>query len=212
MGEPVNLEPLVQADEGTLQALRAAYWKRVRQSGVDVTGKLFIDKHPLNTLNLPLIARLFPRAKILFIVPRSARRGAQLLSAPLQYESGDVPDADLGGRGAVLRCRHGLLPSSHGRCWVCPWHEVRYEHLMADFAGQMRAICQFLGIEWIDDMQTFASRVQSRERATPSTAQLARGLDRSGIGHWQHYRAVLEPVQPVLARWVERFGAPVADD
>ena len=50
-----------------MQALRAAYWRRVRQSGVDVTGKLFIDKHPLNTLNLPLIARLFPRAKILFM-------------------------------------------------------------------------------------------------------------------------------------------------
>jgi hypothetical protein len=74
----------------------------------------------------------------------------------------------------------------------------------------MRAICEFLGIEWIDSMETFASRVQSREHATPSTAQLARGLDRSGIGHWRHYRAVLEPVQPVLARWVERLGAQEA--
>jgi hypothetical protein len=89
------------------------------------------------------------------------------------------------------------------------WHDVRYEHLMADFAGQMRAICQFLGIEWMDGMQAFAARVQSREHATPSTAQLARGLDRSGIGHWQHYRAALEPVQPLLARWVERLGAPL---
>jgi Sulfotransferase family len=90
------------------------------------------------------------------------------------------------------------------------WHEVRYEHLMADFPGQMGSVCRFLGIEWIEGMQTFASRVQSRERATPSTAQLARGLDRSGIGVWQHYRAVLESVQPVLARWVERPGAPLA--
>ena len=29
-------------------------------------GKVFVDKHPLNTLKLPLIARLFPDAKILF--------------------------------------------------------------------------------------------------------------------------------------------------
>jgi hypothetical protein len=83
------------------------------------------------------------------------------------------------------------------------WHEVRYERLMADFAGQTRALCEFLGLEWSESMQAFSTRVQGRERATPSTAQLARGLDRSGIGHWQHYRASLEPAEPVLQRWVD---------
>ena len=33
---------------------------------VDPGGKVFIDKHPLNTLKLPLIARMFPDARILF--------------------------------------------------------------------------------------------------------------------------------------------------
>src|SRR2546429_9542684 len=83
------------------------------------------------------------------------------------------------------------------------WHEVRYERLMADFAGQMRAVCGFLGLEWSAGMQQFATRVQARERATPSTAQLARGLDASGVGHWQHYRVPLERVQAVLERWAE---------
>ena len=36
------------------------------EAGIDVAGKVFVDKHPLNTLKLPLIARLFPHAKILF--------------------------------------------------------------------------------------------------------------------------------------------------
>ena len=178
---------------------------------MDVTGKLFIDKHPLNTLNLPLIARLFPRAKILFMCrdPRDVvlscyRRRFNMNPAMYQMLTLD---------GAAQFYDAVMDSSELARPLLgLNWHEVRYEHLMADFAGQMRAICQFLGIEWLDDMQTFASRVQSRERATPSTAQLARGLDRSGIGHWQHYRAVLEPVQPVLARWVERYGAPVADN
>jgi hypothetical protein len=57
-------------------------------------------------------------------------------------------------------------------------------------------------------MEEFAGRVPGRERATPSIAQLARGLDASGVGHWQHYRAALEPVQGTLARWVARLGAP----
>ena len=49
-----------------LEPLRAAYWARVRAEGAQVAGKVFVDKHPLNTLKLPLIAKLFPEAKILF--------------------------------------------------------------------------------------------------------------------------------------------------
>jgi hypothetical protein len=86
------------------------------------------------------------------------------------------------------------------------WREVRYETLVADFAGQTRALCEFLGLEWIEGLDQFAQRARERERSTPSTAQLARGLDRSGAAHWQHYRAQLEPVWPTLQTWAERFG------
>jgi hypothetical protein len=48
--------------------------------------------------------------------------------------------------------------------------------------------------------------VQGREHATPSTAQLARGLDRSGIEQWRNYGAQLEPNFPTLNVWVERLG------
>ena len=45
--------------------MREAYWSRVAEAGVIVNRNLFIDKHPLNGLKLPLIARLFPEARIL---------------------------------------------------------------------------------------------------------------------------------------------------
>jgi len=209
MGEPLNLDRLAQADERALQALRVAYWQRVRQGGVDVTGKLFLDKHPMNTLYLPLIARLFPCAKILFM--RRDPRDVVLSCYRRRFKMGPAMYQMLTLEGASQFYDAVMDVAELARPLLgLPWHEVRYEHLMADFAGQMGAVCRFLGIEWLEGMQSFASRVQSRERATPSTAQLARGLDRSGIGVWQHYRAVLEPVQPVLARWVERPGAPLA--
>jgi tetratricopeptide (TPR) repeat protein len=209
MREPLDLGPLARAPESELRALRAAYWERVRSGGVDVAGKVFVDKHPLNTLKLPLIARLFPRAKILFVCrdPRDVvlscfRRRFMMNAAMYQMLT-------LGGAAqfydAVMDFADRLRP-----ILGLDWHEVRYEQLMADFTGQTRAVCEFLGLEWTADLQAFSSRVQVRERATPSTAQLARGLDASGIGHWQHYRAALEPVEPVLKRWVERLSSPAA--
>jgi tetratricopeptide (TPR) repeat protein len=202
MREPLDLGPLVRAPESELRALREAYWQRVRSGGVDVAGKVFVDKHPLNTLKLPLIARLFPRAKILFVRrdPRDVvlscfRRRFMMNAAMYQMLtlSGAAEFYD-----AVMNFAQAARP-----ILALAWHEVRYERLMADFAGQTRALCEFLGLEWSESMQAFSTRVQGRERATPSTAQLARGLDRSGIGHWQHYRASLEPAEPVLQRWVD---------
>jgi hypothetical protein len=88
------------------------------------------------------------------------------------------------------------------------WQVVRYESLVEELAPQLRIICDYLGLDWVDNLGDFAVRAQAREHATPSTAQLARGLDSSGIGHWRHYRAALEPVLPLLNPWVQRLGYP----
>ena len=90
------------------------------------------------------------------------------------------------------------MPNKYGRSWGLDWHVVRYETLVADLAGQTRTICAFLGIEEVPGMGDFAQRVSSREHATPSTAQLARGLDASGIDQWRRYEAQLAPVLALL--------------
>ncbi|MCX7057143.1 MAG: sulfotransferase [Proteobacteria bacterium] len=207
MREPLDLRSLADADEATLATLRAAYWAAVAATGARVEGKVFIDKHPLNTLKLPLIARLFPDAKILFACrdPRDVilscfRRRFKM--NPAMYQ---MLTLDGAGRfyDAVMTFAQSVRP-----VLGLAWRQVRYEEVMADFSGEMRGICGFLGVEWTDGMGSFAERVQSREHATPSTAQLTRGLDRSGVGHWRHYARQLVPLKPVLDPWVERLAGP----
>jgi tetratricopeptide (TPR) repeat protein len=207
LDDPRTLEPLLRASEEDLESLRAAYWRRVRAGGVEVAGKLFLDKHPLNTLKLPLIARLFPRAKLLFarrdprdVVLSCFRRRFRM--NPAMYQMLSLTSAtqfydaamDLAARARPVL---GLA-----------WYDVRYETLVADFAAETRRICEFLGIEWTGGMSEFASRVQSRASATPSTAQLARGLDQSAVGHWRHYREHVAPFEAVLSRWTALYGTP----
>jgi Flp pilus assembly protein TadD len=204
MSEPRDLSALEQASEEELRPLRKAYWDRVREGEIDVSGKVFVDKYPMSTLKLPLIARLFPNAKILFacrdpreVVLACFRRRFKM--NPATYELLTLPGAaalydGVMGFAQVMRPAFGAS-----------WHVVRYETLVADFARQMRAICEFLGLEWIEGMDDFGNRARERERSTPSTAQLARGLDRSRTVHWKHYGAALEPILPTLDKWVERF-------
>jgi tetratricopeptide (TPR) repeat protein len=203
MREPLNFEPLARASESELRVLRAAYWDGVRKSGIDVTGKLFVDKYPLNTLKLALIARLFPRAKVLFasrdprdVVLSCFRRRFKM--NPAMYELLTLPGA-AAFYAAVMRFADQARP-----VLGLEWREVRYETLVADLAHETRAICEFLGLEWQAGMGDFAARVQGREHATPSTAQLARGLERSSIDQWRNYSAQLQPILAVLEPWVQR--------
>jgi hypothetical protein len=84
--------------------------------------------------------------------------------------------------------------------------EVRHEDLVADFRGQMDAVCRYLGLQWTNVMADFSERAKTRAHATPSTAQLAKGLDRQTVQHWRHYETQMKPVMSTLSLWVERFG------
>jgi tetratricopeptide (TPR) repeat protein len=205
MREPLDLSKLAHADETELNALRERYWQQVRETGVQATGKVFVDKHPLHTLKLPLIARLFPRARILFacrdpreVVLSCFRRRFKM--NPAMYELLTLPGT-AAFYDAVMSFAEQVRP-----LLGLDWHVVRYETLVADLAGQTRTICAFLGIEEVPGMGDFAQRVSSREHATPSTAQLARGLVASGIDQWRRYEAQLAPVLALLEPWVRRLG------
>ena len=213
MQRPEDLEEFARAPPHVQDTLRAAYWSRVAEAGADVAGRIFVDKNPLNTLKLPLIARLFPGAKILFACrdPRdvvlSCFRHRFRMSAPL-YEMLTLESAaqyyDAVMR-VLLECTR-LLPLD-----ILP---VRHEDVVTHLALEMRRVCDFLGLDWQPAMADFAPRTRVREALTPSTAQLAKGLNAAGLGQWQRYRAELEPVLPVLESWVEQFsyGEPGASD
>jgi len=206
MSEPLDLARLANASDEELQPLRAAYWQRVGNAGVEVAGRLFLDKHPLNTLKLPLIARLFPQAKILFV--RRDPRDVVLSCFRRRFRMNPAMYQMLTLAGAAQFYDAVMDFSVQARPLLgLDWLDIRYERVMADFTAETRAICAFLGLEWTASMGEFAGRVQGRERATPSIAQLTRGLDASGVGHWQHYRAAIETVEPTLARWIERSDA-----
>jgi tetratricopeptide (TPR) repeat protein len=189
MREPVNFEALGDADEAAVAALQGDYWRRVRAAGIETAGKWFVDKHPLNTLKLPLIAKLFPKAKILFATrdPRdivfSCFRSRFPMN-PSMYELLTLPGA------AAFYSAAMRLAESAKRVLALEWYEVRHEQLVADFDREIHALCQFMGADWKPGTGDFAPRSSAREYAS---------------GHWRHYEAQLSPVLPTLAPWLERF-------
>ena len=209
MKRPEDLSGLAGAAPAKLAALRAAYWQRVADAGVDVAGKIFVDKHPLNSLKLPLIARLFPQAKILFACrdPRdivlSCFRHRFVMSAPI-YEL-----LSLDGTARYYDAVMGLVVRLYSLL-ALDTCLVRHEDLVSEFSREMKRICSFVGLEWAPEMGDFALRTKTREVLTPSTAQLVRGLNTEGLGQWRRYAEQLAPVLPSLELWIKRFYYPAA--
>lgn len=204
MRRPEDLEQFAVAPSATLERLRTAYWRHVAVAGVDVMGKMFVDKNPLNTLKLPLIARLFPNAKILFACrdPRdivlSCFRHRFKMSAPI-YELLTLDGAARYYDAVMQVMVHFSNSLSLEICLV------RHEDVVSEFTREMKRICGFLGIEWDPAMGDFALRTKNRESLTPSTAQLAKGLSTEGLGQWRRYQSHMAPVLPALDPWLKRF-------
>ena len=191
MDRPANLERLAVLDEAALTQYRDAYWTTMALDKNSVGNKIIVDKLPLNTVKLPLIAKLFPGAKILFAVrdPRDVvlscfRRRFRM--NPSMYEFLTLEGAAQ-FYASVMR-----LADLYRTKLPLDIHEIHYENLIEDFELEVRAVCAFIGIEWNDEMLRFSEHAKQRSIATPSSTQVARGLYRRGHGPMEPIRAANE--------------------
>ncbi|MEI9996019.1 MAG: sulfotransferase [Rhizomicrobium sp.] len=202
---PADLDTLAALTPAMAAQYREMYWKRAAAAGLDAKGRVFVDKLPLNALLLPLVAKLFPTAKILFALrdPRDVvfscfrRRFAmsnqmyQLVTLDGAARYYDV----VMGACAAYREQLGL-----------DWHDVRHEDFVADYEPQVRALCDRLGLAWTAGMTQVAERLRARAVDTPSSGQIAKGVSEEGVGAWRHYAQPMADVLPLLAPWAARFG------
>ena len=200
-----GLERLARISDQEAAPQREAYWSRVRSFGIEPRGRVFIDKMPLSSALLPVVAKLFPNARVLFarrdprdVVLSCFRRRFGMNAAMYQLLTIEGAAAYYDTIMRLSDLYRDLLP--------LPRHEVGYESLVDDFEGTARAACGFLGLEWDQAMLDFAAKARSRGISTPSAAQVARGLNREGQGAWRRYREQMAPVLPLLEPWVDRFG------
>jgi len=200
-----GLERLSTLSEAGARIWRGRYWSEVAARGLDPAGKVFIDKAPAGTIYLPLVAKLFPGAKVLFAVrdPRDVvlscfRNNFQLNAMTYAFTELDETAACYDACMTMAEVYRRVLPLD--------LREVRHETLVEDFAAELASIAAFLGIEVTPQMADIAGTSARRSVRTPSAVQVRQGLNSRGLGRWTAYEEQLKPVLPVLAPWVERWG------
>jgi tetratricopeptide (TPR) repeat protein len=193
-----SLHPALLAD------LRSRYWRRVQSLAGNVTGRIFVDMNPFNGIHLPIIARLFPDARILIMRrdPRDVVLSCYRINftpGPAAFGFGDLKETarHFNSLTRLIELCRERLPLA--------FHEVWYHRLVTDFEPTVRALADFIGLEWTEDFKAFDRTARARGVRTASATQVRRGLY-DGRGRWRRYEAQLAPVLPILAPWVERLG------
>jgi Flp pilus assembly protein TadD len=206
LADDAGLDRLAAATGDDLDSYRNAYWQKIERLGANIDGKVLVDKFPMNTIKLPLIAKLFPNAKIIFalrdprdVVQSCYRRHFEVNAVNFEFLS---LEGAAGLYASAMRlgaaCREKRLLAEHRH---------RYEDMVADFDTSIAAVCDFIGVEWQDTLREFHTHDLLPVRS-PSAAQVHRPLYNEGVGQWRRYAEQLAPVFPVLEPWVEAFGYP----
>jgi tetratricopeptide (TPR) repeat protein len=190
-----------------LEKDRKHYWDRVRAEGVHVKGKIFIDKQPLNNPMLPLIVKLFPKAKILFALrdPRDVVFSCYRRHFGVNATMYSFLDLESAARLYALVMQ---LTELYRQKLPLNLFEHRYEDMVEDFEGRVRAVCEFIGVEWDDAMRDFNKYAPTVDLRSPSATQVRRPLYSDGLAQWRRYQQQLSPILPILRPWVEKFGYP----
>ena len=199
-------ERLAELGEEEIAALRRRYFDALDAIEPRAQGRLVIDKLPLGIVDLALIHRLFPDARILF----AERHPCDVIL------SGFMTRFD--PRGAManfldlrdLAALYDLIMSYWVQCralFRLETHSVRYERVIEDPEAELRPLCAFLGLAWDERLLDHRASAGARGHiGTPSYAQVAAPLYTGARGRWERYRAELGPVLPLLAPWCEAMG------
>lgn len=185
--------------------LRAAYWNRVKKFKAGIAGKTVVDKYPLTSIKLPLVAKLFPSAKILFAVrdPRDVVLSCFRRNFAMNTSMFEFLDIERAARFyAVVMALVAVYREKLGLDWL----QVHNEALIEDFERRAQEVCNFIGVGWNAQMRDFAEHAKSRTIKTPSSVQVVRGINADSVGLWRNYEKEMAPALPVLAPWVRTYG------
>jgi Flp pilus assembly protein TadD len=204
-GELVYPDDLDRLSADQVEVLRNTYWSCVREVVDLADGERLVDKNPLNILRLPILHRLFPKARIILALRHPCD---VILSNYMQSFRAPAFQVLCSSLDRLARGYMNAMDfwNLHSELFNPAVLELRYEDLVADVATQTNRIADHLGLDDARALEQFQERARAKGYiATPSYAQVVEPLNKKAVGRWQRYREYLDPILPVLEPAMKRW-------
>jgi len=207
-------DALADLDDETVAYLREVYFAEldahfVEQRGAVPArgdGALVVDKLPLNMVDAGLIQRLFPNARVVFMLRHPFDC---VLSA---YMNDFAPNGAMANfldlnDSVAFYDRVMRLWEQYRDVLDLPVTTVRYEELVESFDATVAGLLDFLGVSWDERVREHARTAGERGRiSTPSYLEVTQPVHARSRERWRRYEAHLAPVAERLLPWVRHYG------
>lgn len=201
-----SVDRLADLSPGAIERLRDFYFNEVALLAPDLGRRLLVDKEPLGLINAPMLHRLFPDARYVFMErhPCDVVLSCFIISSRLNMNVAHF--FDLASTARVYdrvmnyweRCRT-VLPIAV--------ETVRYERLIVDTERELRRVAEFAGLVWDERMLDHEKNAVARSFiGSPSYAQVVEPIYTRSSGRWVRYREQMDTVLPILRPWIEKMG------
>lgn len=209
VGEADLATMIGRLDAPTIGKLRALYWKRAAEElGVearDLGGKVFIDKLPLNLVNLGLLNVLFPAARVIVALRDPRDVCLSCFMQPFKLNRSLVNFLQWERTGELYARVMDLWLHLRGLITL-EATAVRYEDTVRDLETASRRILGLLDLEWHERVARFHELARSRAISTPSYAAVVQPVHSRAVGRWRNYAAPIARIAPKLDPFVAAFG------
>ena len=167
---------------------------------------VYIDKMPLNILNIPLIQQLYPGSKFIFALrhPLDSILSCWMQDFKLNAAMANLVDLD---RTVEFYCAAMEIFQICRAEYNLNVHKIRYEDLLEDLKGETSSLLNFLDLNWEPQMENYTDTAKKRGKIfTPSYSQVVQPIYKEAKYRWvkyeKHLNQYLEQVRP----WIDEFG------
>lgn len=170
--------------QGQIDEIAERYLKKL--AGFSTSGCRVTDKMPHNFINLGLIDRLFPGARVIHCLRDPIDTCLSIYSLP--FQSYHQYGSNLTQLGGYYR-QYDALMQHWKEALRIPILEVRYEELVANQEDISRQMIEFCGLEW--DERCLQFHESQRKVRTFSYDQVRQPLYKKSVARWKNYESHL---------------------
>jgi tetratricopeptide (TPR) repeat protein len=201
-GFPYTLDRLTKSE---IAGLRDYYLQLARSSvSTETATKVFIDKLPLNIIEIGIIKRLFsnPRFICLLRHPRDICLSCFMQSFTVNHAMANFFTLEDTARFYAATMNLWL---HYNDVFDLDVIQLRYEDLVTNTRPEIGRLLDFLGLDWEDGLLDYRLRGE-RAVSTPSYQDIGSPIFKRAINRWKSYEDKLSRVESILDPFIKQFG------
>jgi len=200
------IEALDTLPDKEVQSLRTDYRQMSEQQALNpADGVRFIDKNPLNLVDMAFVRRVFPEARIIMLLRDPRDVCLSCFTQLFRLNSAMAWFTSLAGTARHYAAVMDLW-QRYQTVLGLQILELRYEDFVSHPEDCSRDLLAFLEEDW--DAAVLRYHEQSRQRyiSTPSYEGVTTAPYNSSIGRWHNFSRQLQPILTELQPFVNSFG------